>query len=112
MHVTISALQKPTTGRQSVLHLQQRLQLLEDYVKEALPDTGYYTILTFGRILHRPVAHDLAVRLGKRAVQVSELEGLPVGKVPDPVYGCVNVYRRKVLERVFAEVLSEELHIL
>ncbi len=82
---------------------QQRIQQLEQRVTMALPESEQYTILGFARLQGRSVDMETAIKLGKRAVHLSTVQGFKIGKVPDVRHGVVNAYQKEILEAVFSE---------
>jgi hypothetical protein len=93
--------------QQSLQEIQQRLASIETNLQLVHPRNGHYTILGFAQVANRTIHHDLAVRMGKRAVVLSEARRLAIGKLPDAKYGCVNLYHREVLDTVFRETFAE-----
>jgi len=93
---------------QMLENIQRRLDTLERTVRLQhppaqlrLPEPTMYTVLGFARRMHYTVALADAIRIGKRAVELSAQRGLKVGQTPDARYGKVNTYHTQVLKEVF-----------
>jgi phage anti-repressor protein len=69
----------------------------------------YFTIVGYSTLVGKPVTLEIAKILGKKASVICNSLGVPMGDCPDPRFGRVRTYPRRVLERVFGESYQQLL---
>lgn len=84
----------------------ERVALLERRVDDMNGDTGYLTVLAFGRRKNVPMPQRLAQRLGGICSRICKERSIQIGRVPDERFSEVNSYPVHVLEEGLARVLT------
>lgn len=95
--------------RQDALESQQtalaeRVDRLDGKVRDLDADTGYVTVLAYGRLKGMDMPRNEAQRHGKALAAIHRRRKIKVGKVPDERHGQVNAYRIDVVEEYFANL--------
>lgn len=85
------------TQAESIKRLEVKQSAFEDGV-------GYFTVIGYGAMHGIKVDHATAIRVGRRAGELSKRQGIPVGKVRDVRFGQVNSYHESVLDTAFIDV--------
>lgn len=65
---------------------------------------SYFTVIGYGAMHGLKVDNSAAIRIGKRAGQLSKCKGVSVGKVRDVRFGLVNAYHESILDAAFIEM--------
>ncbi|MEN6413737.1 MAG: antA/AntB antirepressor family protein [Veillonellales bacterium] len=92
---------------QLLLEQNKRMDAIETKVTEleakstTLPD--YFAVAGYAATKKMMVTRSMASLLGAKAARICKKEGIPIDQCPDPRFGKVNLYPRKVLETVFKE---------
>lgn len=88
-----AAIQKQLDTRQTTT--EQRLNQIETAV-------DHFTILGWNKLVGgTALPLDVAQRMGSTASQYCKLNGIPIGKIPDPRFGVTNSYPKWVLDELF-----------
>lgn len=87
--------------------IAQELNLVASKVRDMDADTGYITVLGYGRLKGMGMPRSDAQRHGKALAKIHRQRGIKTGKAPDERHGQVNTYRIDVVEKYFATVLGE-----
>jgi len=100
--------------RQEMLEAQQRqtdqkLQLVAQKVRDMDGDTGYITVLAYGRLKSIDMPISEARRHGKALGKIHRKRKIRIGRVPDERHGQVNAYRIDVVEEYFARLSTKGL---
>lgn len=78
----------------------KRLKVKQSAFKDGV---GYFTVIGYGAMHGIKVDHATAIRVGRRAGELSKRQSIPVGKVRDVHFGQVNSYHESVLDVAFIE---------
>jgi prophage antirepressor-like protein len=78
----------------SVIRAEQRIETF-------MGQEDWFTIKGYASLLHIPLSEPQAATLGKRAVQLCNLNGIAVQKVHDVRYGQINSYPEFILKQIF-----------
>ena len=89
--------------------MAESLEHVSGKIRDMDADTGYITVLAYGRLKKIDMPRHEAQRHGKALSQIHRRRGIKIGQVPDERHGQVNAYRIDVVEEYFAKVLSEGL---
>ena len=81
--------------------MAQELNLVANKVHDLDGDTGYITVLAYGRLKGMNMPRCEAQRHGKALSKIHRQRRIKVGKVPDERHGQVNAYRIDVVEEYF-----------
>jgi prophage antirepressor-like protein len=81
-----------------------KLEHVAAKVRDMDGDTGYITVLAYGRLKGIDMPRSEAQRHGKELTKIHRVHGVKVGKVPDERHGQVNAYRIDIVERYFAHL--------
>lgn len=75
-------------------------------VKQSAFEDGasYFTVIGYGAMHGIKIDHATAIRVGRRAGELSKHQGIPVGKVRDVRFGQVNSYHESMLDAAFIEM--------
>lgn len=84
------------TQAENIKRLEVKQSAFEDGV-------GYFTVIGYGAMHGIKVDHATAIRVGRRAGELSKRQGIPVGKVRDVRFGQVNSYHESVLDSAFID---------
>ena len=77
----------------------------EVFKQSAFEDgAGYFTVIGYGAMHGIKIDHATAIRVGRRAGELSKRDGIPVGKVRDVRFGQVNSYHESMLDAAFIEM--------
>ena len=87
--------------------LEARLEHVAEKVRDMDADTGYVTVLAFGRLKHMDMPRSAAQRHGKALTKIHRKRRIKIGHVPDERHGQVNAYRIDVVEEYFAKLEAE-----
>lgn len=87
---------KQETQAESIKRLEAKQSGFEDGV-------SYFTVIGYGAMHGLKLDNAAAIRIGKRAGQLSKRKGLSVGKVRDVRFGLVNSYHESILDTAFIE---------
>jgi phage regulator Rha-like protein len=82
---------------ESIKRLEVKQSAFED-------GAGYFTVIGYGAMHGIKIDHATAIRVGRRAGELSKRQGIPVGKVRDVRFGQVNSYHESMLDAAFIEV--------
>ncbi len=98
-----------SSQRQDRLEIQQKeaarkLEYVAGKVRDMDGDTGYITVLGYGRLKHISLPISEARRHGKALSEIHRQRRIRIGWVPDERHGRVNAYRIDVVEEYFARV--------
>ena len=98
--------------RQDQLEIQQaetarKLDQVTERVRDMDGDTGYITVLAYGRMKKIDMPCRDARRHGKALSKIHRKRGIRTGWVPDERYGRVRAYRIDVVEKYFARLEGE-----
>lgn len=85
------------TQAESIKRLEVKQSAFEDGV-------SYFTVIGYGSMHGIKVDHATAIRVGRRAGDLSKREGIPVGKVRDVRFGQVNTYHESMLDAAFISI--------
>jgi hypothetical protein len=99
--------------RQDALETQQtelpaRVDHLAGKVQDLDADTGYLTVLAYGRLKGMDMPRSVAQRHGKALAALHRQRKIKIGKVPDERHGKVNAYRIDVVEEYFANLEGDQ----
>jgi prophage antirepressor-like protein len=83
--------------------LAQRLEHVAGKVRDLDGDTGYITVLAYGRLKNINMPRSDAQRHGKALAAIHRTRGIKIGNVPDERHGQVHAYRIDVVEEYFAD---------
>lgn len=108
---------KPMTTLQILEHnikllreQEERVTNIEKDVKELKAATrttsDYFTIIGYGTLHNMNIGLSLAAKLGQKAARICKFHGYLMESLPDPRFGRVHTYPKKVLDEVFAEPLT------
>ncbi len=86
--------------------LAQRLDRVANKVRDLDSDTGYITVLAFGRLKKINMPRVDAQCHGKALTKVHRERNIKIGRVPDERHGEVNAYRIDIVEEYFAGVVG------
>ena len=97
--------------RQDYLEAQQgqladRLAYVAGKVRDMDADTGYITVLAYGRLKNMEMSRSEAQRHGKALTKIHRQRKIKIGRVPDERHGQVNAYRIDAVEEYFAALES------
>jgi len=87
--------------------LEARLERVAGRVRDMDSDTGYITVLAYGRLKHLDMPRSEAQRHGLALAKIHRKRGIKIGHVPDERHGQVNAYRIDVVEDYFAKLEAE-----
>ena len=96
------ALERQDTVEAEQRRLVQEVDHLAGKVRDLDADTGYVTVLAYGRLKGIDMPRSEAARHGKALAKIHRQQNIKVGKVPDERHGQVNAYRIDVVEEYFA----------
>lgn len=82
---------------ESIKRLEVKQSAFED-------GAGYFTVIGYGAMHGIKIDHATAIRVGRRAGELSKRQGIAVGKVRDVRFGQVNSYHESMLDAAFIEV--------
>ncbi len=82
---------------ESIKRLEVKQSAFED-------GAGYFTVIGYGAMHGIKIDHATAIRVGRRAGELSKRQGIPVGKVRDVRFGQVNSYHESMLDAAFIEM--------
>jgi phage regulator Rha-like protein len=82
---------------ESIKRLEVKQSAFED-------GAGYFTVIGYGAMHGIKIDHATAIRVGRRAGELSKSQGIPVGKVRDVRFGQVNSYHESMLDAAFIEM--------
>jgi phage regulator Rha-like protein len=82
---------------ESIKRLEVKQSAFED-------GAGYFTVIGYGAMHGIKIDHATAIRVGRRAGELSKRQGISVGKVRDVRFGQVNSYHESMLDAAFIEV--------
>jgi hypothetical protein len=82
--------------------LAQKVEYLDGKVRDMDGDTGYITVLGYGRMKKIDMPRSDAAKHGKALAKIHRQRHIKMGKVPDERHGQVNAYRIDVVEEYFA----------
>jgi hypothetical protein len=89
------------------VQLAERLDVVAEKVRDLDGDTGYVTVLAYGRLKGIDMPRNKAQRHGKDLTAIHKRREIPIGKAPDERHGQVNTYRIDVVEEYFSDTLPE-----
>lgn len=84
---------------ESIKRLEVKQSAFED-------GAGYFTVIGYGAMHGIKIDHATAIRVGRRAGELSKRQGIPIGKVRDVRFGQVNSYHESMLDAAFIEMGS------
>lgn len=82
---------------ESIKRLEVKQSAFED-------GAGYFTVIGYGAMHGIKIDHATAIRVGRRAGELSKRQGIAIGKVRDVRFGQVNSYHESVLDAAFIEM--------
>jgi phage regulator Rha-like protein len=82
---------------ESIKRLEVKQSAFED-------GAGYFTVIGYGAMHGIKIDHATAIRVGRRAGELSKRQGISVGKVRDVRFGQVNSYHESMLDAAFIEI--------
>lgn len=82
---------------ESIKRLEVKQSAFED-------GAGYFTVIGYGAMHGIKIDHATAIRVGRRAGELSKRQGISVGKVRDVRFGQVNSYHESMLDAAFIEL--------
>lgn len=70
------------------------------------PRPEYFTVAGYANFAGISINLKMASSIGKRASQYCKVHGIPMDEIPDPRFGYVKMYPKKVLEVIFDEPIN------
>lgn len=64
------------------------------------PENKHFTVLGYANLVGKKIDLTIASKLGRKCVDLSREQGLPIGDVRDPRFGTVHSYHESVLQAV------------
>lgn len=83
------------------VEIGRQLDHLAGKVRDLDGDTGYVTVLAYGRLKEIDMPRSDAQRHGKNLAKIHQRRSIKIGRVPDERHGQVNAYRIDVVEEYF-----------
>lgn len=98
--------------RQDALEVQQtelagQLEYVAGKVRDMDGDTGYVTVLAYGRLKGIDMPRRDAQKHGKALTKIHRGRHIKIGQVPDERHGQVNAYRIDIVEEYFVGLYQE-----
>lgn len=82
--------------------IDKRVNMIEARTKT---DPEYFTIIGYATINKMQLNLNMAAKIGRMAAKLCNDTGIIMGDIPDPRFGKVRTYPRKILDQVFSTPL-------